>query len=138
MEVFFYGLFMDGTILEKNGIRPSNRRKGCLNDYALKIGKRASLVPCENDRSYGIVMTADSKAIRKLYAQPGVDDYIPEEVNIVTSKHDVVTAVCYNLPIESLSGTNEVYALSLYELAKKEGFPIDYLEKIKKMARTTV
>lgn len=137
MEVFFYGLFMDVSILNENGVAASNPRKGYLDGYALKIGKRASLVPCENERSYGIVMTAGSEAIRKLYAQPGVADYIPEEVNVVTDKHDVVTAVCYNLPIESLSGTNEVYALSLHKLAKKEGFPVAYLEKIHKMAKTS-
>jgi len=53
MEVFFYGLFMDVTILLKNGIKPSNPRRGYLNDYALKIGNRASLNPCKNEKSYG-------------------------------------------------------------------------------------
>ena len=37
MEVFFYGLFMDKNILKKNGINPSNHRKGYLNNYTLKI-----------------------------------------------------------------------------------------------------
>jgi len=32
--------------------------------------------------------------------------------------------------------TNELYAISLYKLAKQEGFPDDYLEKIKKMTKT--
>ena len=50
MEVFFYGLFMDGNILLKNGIKPSNLRRGYLNDYALKIGNRASLIPCKNEK----------------------------------------------------------------------------------------
>lgn len=66
MEVFFYGLFMDRAILLQNGIKPSNPRKGYLNDYALKIGNRASLVPCNNEKSYGIVMTVDNDAIHKL------------------------------------------------------------------------
>jgi len=137
MEVFFYGLFMDGTILLKNGITPSNPRKGYLNDYALKIGNRASLISCKNERSYGIVMTVDNDAIHNLYAEASVADYIPEEVNIVTNTNDSITATCYNLPLESLTGTNESYAMSLYKLAKQEGFPDDYLEKIKQMAKTT-
>ncbi len=137
MEVFFYGLFMDVTILLKNGIKPSNPRKGYLNDYTLKIGNRASLIPCRNERSYGIVMTIDDDAIHKLYAKDSVADYIPEKVNIITSTGDSITATCYDLPAESLTGTNESYAMSLYELARQEGFPNNYLEKIKKMIRTT-
>ena len=137
MEVFFYGLFMDGAILLKNGIKPSNPRRGYLNDYALKIGNRASLIPCKNEKSYGIVMTIDNDAIHNLYAEISVADYIPEEVNIITNTNDSITATCYNLPSESLTGTNESYAISLYKLAKQEGFPDDYLEKIKKMTKTT-
>lgn len=135
MEVFFYGLFMDATILMKNGIKPSNPKKGYLNDYMLKIGKRASLVPCKNEKSYGIVMTIDDDAIHKLYSKTSVADYIPEKVNIITTTNDSITATCYNLPSESLTGVNELYAISLYKLAKQEGFPDNYLEQIKKMIK---
>ncbi len=134
MEVFFYGLFMDVNILSKNGIELSNPRKGYLNDYVLKIGNRASLLPSNGEKSYGIVMTVDGEAIHKLYAEPSVADYVPEEVDIITDAGDSVTATCYNLPPELLTGTNTSYALSLYELAKQEGFPDDYLAKIKGMA----
>lgn len=137
MEVFFYGLFMDRTILMKNGIQPSNPRKGYLDDYALKIGDRASLIPCKDERCYGMVMTIDSHALQKLYAQPSVADYLPEDVFVITEKGEGVRAACYNLPAESLSGTNELYAASLYKLAEKLGFPPDYLQKIKKMIEAT-
>jgi hypothetical protein len=136
MEVFFYGLFMDVTILLKNGIKPSNPRKGHLNNYALKIGSRASLIPFENEKSYGIVMTIDKDAIDKLYAEASVADYIPEEVNIILSIGESIKATCYNLPAESLTGTNESYAKSLYTLAEKLGFPDDYLDKIYEITQT--
>lgn len=137
MEVFLYGLFMDKNILIKNGISPSNPRKGYLNDYALKIGNRASLIPCKNEKSYGIALTVDNDAIHNLYAEASVADYIPEEVNIVTNTNESLTATCYNLPSESLTGTNELYAISLYKLAKQGGVPDDYLEKIKEMTKAT-
>ncbi|MCE7995233.1 MAG: gamma-glutamylcyclotransferase [Roseivirga sp.] len=136
MEVFFYGLFMDITILSKNGIQPSNPRSGYLNDYALKIGNRASLIPSEGEKSYGILMTVDSEAINKLYAEASVADYIPEEVEITINSNETVTATCYNLPAASLTGTNAAYAESLYQLAKQLDFPEDYLEKIKSMANS--
>ncbi len=137
MEVFFYGLFMDSAVLQKNGIKPSNPRKGHLDDYALKIGNRASLFPYKNERSYGIVMTIDKDALYKLYAEASVADYIPEEVNIITETNEIITALCYNLPLESLTGTNTSYAISLHKLAKQLDFPEDYLEKIKNMTKTT-
>ena len=126
---------MDVSILKKNGIKPSNPRRGYLNDYALKIGNRASLIPCKNEKSYGIVMTVDRDAVHKLYTEPSVADYIPEEVNIIINANNSIAATCYNLPLELLTGTNEQYASSLYKLAKKEGFPNDYLENIKKMSK---
>jgi hypothetical protein len=135
MEVFFYGLFMDGNILMKNGIKPSNLRRGYLIDYALKIGNRASLIPCKDEKSYGIVMAIDNEAIHNLYAEASVADYIPEEVHIITNTNDSIIATCYNLPSESITGTNVLYAASLYKFAKQEGFPHDYLEKIKKMSK---
>ena len=134
MEVFFYGLFMDSSILLKNGVKPSNPRSGYLIDYALKIGNRASLIPSKGERSFGVVMTVDESAVLDLYADPSVADYIPEEVNIITHENESIKAICYNLPAELLAGANASYALSLYQLAKQLGFPNEYLEKIKQMA----
>lgn len=135
MEVFFYGLFMDTNILEKNGIQPSNERRGYLNDYTLKIGNRASLIPCKHERAYGLVMTVDKAAILELYAEASVADYIAEEVNIVVDGDETLKAICYNLPVEAMTGTNASYAQSLYALAKKLDFPESYLRKIEEMAR---
>ena len=136
MEVFFYGLFMDVNVLLQHGINPTNPRRGHLKNYALKIGNRASLIPCKDEMSYGIVMTIDDEALHSLYAEASVADYIPEEVKVMLTSNESVTAICYNLPVESLTGTNASYARSLYALAKQEGFPSDYLEKIKMMAVT--
>ena len=133
MEVFFYGLFMDESILTKNGVAPKNPRKGYLNDYTLKIGNRASLVPCEGEKAYGIVMRVEEDQLVKLYAEPSVADYIPEEVQVVVEGEDPVSAMCYNLPEEFLIGTNASYARSLHELAKSLGFPDSYLMKIESM-----
>ena len=92
MEVFFYGLFMDLDILIKNGVSPSNPRKGYLNNYTLKIGNRASLIPCEKEKAYGIIMTINDEEIIKLYAEKSVADYIPEEVKVITETNEYLTA----------------------------------------------
>ena len=130
MEVFFYGLFMDKNILLKNGINPSNPRKGYLNNYSLKIGNRASLIQCKKEKAYGIIMTINDEEIIKLYAEKSVADYVPEKVEVITEANEHIMATCYNLPLELLEGTNELYAKSLYKLAIKLNFPKEYLSRI--------
>ena len=134
MEVFFYGLFMDRDILLKNGVNPVNPRTACLNGYALKIGNRASLLPSEGAKSWGVVMTVEEQAMKALYAEASVADYIPESVVVVTEDGQRIEAICYNLPAHLMTGTNEAYARSLYELACKLKFPGEYLDEILKMA----
>ena len=125
---------MDQGILRKNGLNPSNPRVGYLKDYGLRIGNRASLIPSKGEKAYGIVISVDDEATNKLYAEPSVADYIPEEVEIITTENGAVSAICYNLPANLLTGTNTSYATSLHELASKEGFPEEYLDKIKAFA----
>ncbi len=137
MEVFFYGLFMDQAILEKNGVKPSNPRNGYLENFTLKIGNRASLIASENETAYGVLMTVDEQAIKGLYAEASVADYIPELVTVITENGEVVEATCYNLPLELLTGTNASYAASLHQLASQLDFPQDYLDKIKEMSGPT-
>lgn len=136
MEVFFYGLFMDESILIKNSLNPSNSRIAYLEGYTLKIGNRASLIPSKGERSYGLVFTVDQSAIKGLYAEASVSDYIPEDVEVITDSGEKVKASCYNLPLELLTGTNPDYAKSLHQLASRLGFPADYLAQIKEMTNS--
>ena len=136
MDVFFYGLFMDIDLLSKQGVKASNLRKAYLDDYALKIGARASLIPVKGERAYGLVGQLEESEVNKLYAEASVADYIPEDVRVTSEEHGSIEAICYNLPLEALSGTNTSYANALYELAQRLGFPDDYLEKIKRMGAT--
>lgn len=133
MDVFFYGLFMDIHILSQQGVKASHPRKAYLDNYSLKIGNRASLIPSKGEKAYGIVMSLEKPAVLKLYAEASVADYLPEEVSITLETKESIPAICYNLPPESMRGTNEPYARSLYALAQKLGLPQDYLKKIEKM-----
>lgn len=138
MEVFFYGLFMDIELLSKQGVKASDPRKAYLDDYALKIGNRASLIPAEGERAYGMLMSLEEDAVQELYGEASVADYLPENVQVKTENKEPIEAICYNLPLEALSGTNAAYAQALYELALKLGFPDVYLLKIKKMGATGI
>ena len=130
MEIFFYGLFMDKDLLSKKGINPVNPRKGYLDNYALRIGQRASLISRKNERSYGIVMTLGDEEVTKLYSERSVVDYVPEEVEVMLESGESLMAICYNLPGELIKGTNIDYVRSLFDLAKKLNFPKEYVDKI--------
>ena len=54
IDGFFYGLFMDIQVLRQAGVQPSNLRRACVADFTLRIGLRATLVPCPGARTCGM------------------------------------------------------------------------------------
>lgn len=92
MEVFFYGLFMDSNVLKQKGIEISNPRKAFLQNYKLVIGNRASLIPSENERSYGILINIESEKVDSLYSESSVNDYTPEKVLVTIESGELISA----------------------------------------------
>lgn len=130
ITVFFYGLFMDKELLASKGIEPTESAIGYVDGYALHIGERATLLPEENGRAYGVLMTISSEDAKALYSEPSVADYVPETVVVTLMDNTEVSAACYNLPTDKLVGTNPQYALALLGLATKLGLPDSYLRHI--------
>lgn len=130
-SVFFYGLFMDESILASKGVRPRNSVIGFVDGFSLHIGKRATLLPEENSRAYGVLMEIAHDDVEMLYAEESVADYVAEPVIAILPDGSRVSAVSYNLPAAKLSGTNPEYALALLELAARLEFPESYLEHIR-------
>jgi hypothetical protein len=131
VAVFLYGLFMDESLLASKGIRPSRAVVGYVDGYGLRIGRRATLVPEESGRTYGVLMTMQAEDVRALYSQASVADYVAESVSVVLPDGTRESAVCYNLPEGDLEETNSQYANSLLELAGRLGLPADYLRQIR-------
>ena len=132
MNVFFYGLFMDESLLAKKGILPGSSAVGHVDGFALRIGERAALLRSAGARAYGIMMNISDNAAKELYAERSVADYVPEPVTVNLSDGSEVEAICYNLPEEKITGTNKDYAASLLELAARLEFPESYLDEIRK------
>ena len=133
VAVFFYGLFMDESLLASKGISPSRSRIGYVHGYGLRIGRRATLVPDQTSRAYGVLMTIRTQDVTTLYSENSVADYVSESVSVVLPDGTFESAVCYNLPEPKLEGgTNSKYASSLLLLAGRLGFPDDYLQQIRK------
>lgn len=131
MTVFFYGLFMDETLLAAKGICPTESTIGYVDGFRLHIGTRATLLPEAKSRAYGVLMKITSQEAAALYSEPGVADYVAEPVVVKLPGSIEVSAVCYNLPAAKLKGTNPEYAAALLALATKLGLPDSYLGHIR-------
>lgn len=132
VAVFFYGLFMDESLLASKGISPSKVTIGRVDGYGIRIGRRATLVPDESNRAYGVLMTMRAEDVTALYSEDSVADYVSESVSVVLPDGTLEMAVCYNLPESKLKGTNSTYANTLLMLAGKLGLPSDYVQQIRK------
>lgn len=77
-------------------------------------------------------MTISPDEAKDLYAESSVADYVPEIVTVTFTKGGDGRATCYNLPVEKISGTNQVYADALWQVAKRLGLPDHYLAEIRR------
>jgi hypothetical protein len=136
IAVFFYGLFMDESLLASKGVHPTERTIGYVDGYKLHIGKRATLLPEKNSRAYGVLMKITSQEAAALYSEPSVADYVAEPVVVQLPGELHVSAVCYTLPAAKLAGTNPEYAAALLTLATELGLPDSYLRHIRNTATT--
>ena len=131
VDGFFYGLFMDVDILKESLVTAVRPRRAYVDGYSLRIGRRATLVPSEGARSYGMVFALTHRDLDRLYSSPGLLDYHPEAVLVSTLDGGSLPALCYNLL--ELPGPNEAnanYAARLRETLGKLKFPSEYITSI--------
>lgn len=131
VSVFFYGLFMDESLLASKGVHVRESAIGYVDGYGLRIGERATLLPESNSRAYGVLMKIASEDVAALYSEQSVADYVAEPVVVTLSGNTQVPAVCYNLPAKKLAGKNPEYGVDLLALATKIGLPDSYLNHIR-------
>jgi hypothetical protein len=131
IQVFFYGLFMDESLLASKDVQPAKSAIGYIDGFSLHIGQRATLLPEANSRAFGVLMKITSEEAAALYSEPSVADYVAEPVVVKLSGNIKVPAVCYNLPAAKMTGTNPEYAAALLTLATRLGLPDSYLERIR-------
>ena len=131
-RVYFYGLFMDMTLLEDLGAHPTLIGPAELSGYELRIGDRATLVRSDGARAYGQLVDLSDDDVERLYAAPGLSDYAPERVRVRRLKdRSPDDALSYHLPVSKLvKTTNAVYARQLTDVARRIGLPDDYCRHI--------
>ena len=133
IDIFFYGLFMDEELLRSKGVRPTHLRLASVSGFQLRIGDRATLVPAESGRVFGLVTSLSHAEVEQLYSEPSVRAYRPEAVLASLSNGEIRAALCFNLPEPpSASERNDDYVFKLLSLAQRLRFPADYIASIVK------
>lgn len=122
---------MDPQVLRRAGVNPGNFRRAYVEDFALRIGQRATLVPSPGARAYGMLVSLTRAELDRLYGTPGLEDYRPETVSAHLPGDVSVKASCYNLE----QAPDELdfdpdYARRLKAVLHKLEFPAEYVESI--------
>ena len=127
VEGFFYGLFMDPEVLRDSDVAAKHPRQAFVEGFALQIGRRATLLPSEGARAYGMVYAMSHDELARLYGAPGLEDYRPEAVTARLLGGGSVPALCYNLKdAPSPDEANPAYAERLRDALLRLGFPESY------------
>ena len=131
IDTFFYGLFMDIDILRASNVTPVNARRAYIDDFALRIGQRATLLPLAGARSYGMLIALTHPELERLYAAPGLEQYRPEAVLARPLEGQPVPALCYNLcEVPRPDERNPEYAARLQRVLIKLDFPPAYVASV--------
>jgi hypothetical protein len=131
INAFFYGLFMDESILRQSGVVPLNPRRAYVDNFALRIGPRATLVPHPGARAFGMLLALTHAHLHNLYSAPGLEPYRPEAVLAQPLDGASVPALCYNLrEAPHPDERNPDYAHRLQGVLRRLGFPQEYVESV--------
>jgi hypothetical protein len=131
VDAFFYGLFMDVEVLREGGVAPTNPRRAYVDDFALRIGQRATLLPSIGARAYGMLFALTHDELDRLYSAPGLERYRPEAVLAQPLEGRPTPSLCYNLraaprPHER----NPEYAARLQQVLGTLAFPPEYVASV--------
>jgi hypothetical protein len=131
IDAFFYGLFMDVDVLRESGVAPLDPRRAYVDGFALRLGRRATLLPLAGARAYGMIFALTHAELERLYNAPGLEQYRPEAVVAQPLEGAPAPALCYNLrEAPQPHERNPEYAARLQRALSKLGFPQDYVASI--------
>jgi len=131
VDGFFYGLFMDAALLRDSGVEAGNPRAAYVDDFGLRIGRRATLVPLPGARAYGMIFELTHRDLDRLYGAPGLEMYRPEAVIARSLEGERTPAICYNLAeAPAPDEANPEYAARLRAVLARLGFPQDYVKSV--------
>ncbi|MGE5791639.1 MAG: gamma-glutamylcyclotransferase family protein [Bacteroidota bacterium] len=129
IQAFFYGLYMDETVLRDKGVDPRNPRRAVVPGYRTRIGTRATLVPRFGAQAFGMVFSVTHAELNRLYSGAGLDMYRAESVLAFFDDGTCAPVATFNLVEPPAAGeANDAYATKLRGVLERLGLPADGLE----------
>lgn len=130
VDVFFYGLFMDADVLRESQVDAVDARRAFAEGYALRIGRRATLIPFAGKRAYGMVFALTESELERLYTAPGLEQYRPEPLLVQMEDGKTLPVLCYVCPRPQPGEANADYAARLRAVLEKLKFPREYVSSV--------
>lgn len=131
---FFYGSYINLSVLKEIGLIPQQYELAKLNGFEIQIQPRANLVPSNQHCVYGIAAMLTHDELSRLYAHAKEklgEIYLPEAVLIETWEGTFRPALCYIAPHMESRPAEREYVDRIVNPAHDLGFPDWYIQKLK-------
>lgn len=136
--VFFFGAYINFSVLREIDLIPEEYRVATLNGYRLNIEPTATLSREPGSMVWGIMATATHEELRRLYVDHAKiflgGDYFPRAVTVTDLNDNIIPALCYICDDMKPVPAEADYIEKIARPAEEYGFPKDYIEMIRSFA----
>ncbi len=133
--VFFFGAYINFSVLREINLIPEEYRVATLNGYRLNIEPTATLSREPGSTVWGIMATATHEELRRLYVDHAKiflgGDYFPRAVTVTDMNDNIIPALCYICDDMKPVAAEAEYIEKIARPAEEYGFPKDYVEMIR-------
>lgn len=133
IAVFFYGSFINRTVLKRAGYSPARIEVARLWGFDIRFAPLATLAPSDRACVYGILTEATHDELRRLYGENWVSSYLPEAVVVETVTGRLMPALVYVAWGNTPPPPFEKYLDHILEPAREYGFPAWYVERLESL-----
>jgi hypothetical protein len=133
VSVFFYGSYMNESVLAEVGVAPAEREAARLWGFDIRIRPLANLVPSERASVWGVLSRATGADLAQLYTHARDvlgETYFPRAVLVETAGGRLEPALCYVADEMPDGAPAPDYVERILRPARELGFPRWYLEKL--------
>jgi hypothetical protein len=133
VEVFFYGSYMNRSVLAEVGLAPDLWERASLAGFDIVIAPRANLIPSPGTTVFGVLATASHAELDRLYSHARDvlgETYLPHPVLVETRTGLARPALCYIAPHMIERPAEPDYVDRILEPAGSLDFPFWYLARL--------
>ncbi|HJS59465.1 MAG TPA: gamma-glutamylcyclotransferase family protein [Vicinamibacteria bacterium] len=133
VRVFFYGSYMNPSVLREVDLAPEAFEVARLDGYDIRVAPRANLVPSSERCVYGVLAEATHAELNRLYTHAKDvlgETYVPHPVLVQTKEGAWVPALCYIAPAMVDRAPDPAYVDRILQPARALGFPEWYIRRL--------